>query len=190
MGVQPATMRNDDQQQSLLWILLSSICILTSFAQATAGVPAFPGAEGFGAQAVGGRGGTVYVVTNLNDRGSGSLRACAEASGPRTCVFSTGGTIVLDSPIIIRNPYITIAGQTAPGGGITLRNNDNPKAPIEIWTHEVIIRYLRSRPGPFPQGNENSRGITIANNDPAVKPHNIIIDHCSFSWSTEELIII
>ncbi len=190
MCARPATAKNFDHHRSLLWGLLWSIVLLMPVAHAGADVPAFPGAEGFGAQAVGGRGGTVYVVTNLNDSGTGSLRACVEASGPRTCVFRTGGTIVLEAPLIIRNPYITIAGQTAPGGGITLRNNDNPKAPIEIWTHEVIIRYLRSRPGPFPEGNQNSRGLTIANNNPDVKPHNIIIDHCSFSWSTEELIII
>ncbi|GJL66188.1 MAG: hypothetical protein NPIRA05_11590 [Nitrospirales bacterium] len=177
-------------QHSLLWILLCSIVCITALAQAAPTIPAFPGAEGFGAQAVGGRGGTVHLVTNLNDRGAGSLRACAEASGPRTCIFRIGGTIEFDSPIVITNPFITIAGQTAPGDGITLRNKNNTKAPIEIWTHEVIIRYLRSRPGPSPQGTENGRGVTIANSNPTIKPHNIIIDHCSFSWSTDELVII
>ena len=177
------------QPRSLFCMILWSVFLAAPIVQAAA-IPAFPGAEGFGAQAVGGRGGTVYLVTNLQDRGSGSLRACAEASGPRTCIFTTGGTIEFDSPISITNPYITIAGQTAPGDGITLRNRENRKAPIEISTHEVIIRYLRSRPGPSPEGSENGRGATIANTNPNIKPHNIIIDHCSFSWSTDELVII
>ncbi len=84
-------------------------------------VVAFPGAEGFGAGSVGGRGGKVYEVTNTNDSGSGSLRSCIEASGPRICIFRTGGLITLNSPLTILNPYITIAGQTAPGGGITIK---------------------------------------------------------------------
>ena len=179
-------------QRSFLFlgILFVLIVMGASLTQAASEVPAFPGAEGFGAQAVGGRGGTVYLVTNLHDSGPGSLRACAEASGPRTCIFRTGGTIELEAPLSITNPYITIAGQTAPGDGITLRNKNNTKAPIEILTHEVIIRYLRSRPGPAPEGTENGRGATIAHSNPSVKPYNIIIDHCSFSWSTDELIII
>jgi len=100
-------------------VLISFIAILlTGTAQA---IPAFPGAEGFGADSVGGRGGRVIEVTNLQQSGTGSLRACVEASGPRTCVFHVGGTIELTSGLAIQNPYITIAGQTAPGGGITLK---------------------------------------------------------------------
>jgi len=106
----------------------------------TPSVPAFPGAEGFGANSIGGRGGRVIEVTNLNDNGSGSLRSCVEASGPRTCVFRVGGTISLDGLTII-NPYITIAGQTAPGGGITLKYGKQ----IQIATHDVVIRYVRFR---------------------------------------------
>ena len=89
--------------------------------------PAFPGAEGFGANSIGGRGGTLIEVTNLNDSGPGSFRAAVEASGPRIVVFRVGGTIELQSSLIITNPYITIAGQTAPGGGITLKNGSNTK---------------------------------------------------------------
>ncbi len=180
---------HDRHQRAFVCIFLWAIFLAVPVVQA-ADLPAFPGAEGFGAKAMGGRGGTVHLVTNLQDRGPGSLRACAEASGPRTCIFRTGGTIEFDFPISITNPYITIAGQTAPGDGITLRNRNNTQAPIEILTHEVIIRYLRSRPGPSPQGHDNGRGATIAHSSASIKPHNIIIDHCSFSWSTDELVII
>ena len=92
------------------------------FASLSLAIPAFPGAEGFGADTVGGRGGKIFLVTNTNDNGPGSLREGIEASGPRTIVFRTGGIINLASSLNIDNPYITIAGQTAPGGGITLKN--------------------------------------------------------------------
>jgi hypothetical protein len=94
---------------------------------ATGPVLAFPGAEGFGAYAKGGRGDgsstpQIFIVSNLNDSGPGSLRACVEDNGPRFCIFRVAGTINLNSSLIVENPYITIAGQTAPGDGITLRN--------------------------------------------------------------------
>ncbi len=112
-------------------------------------VPAFPGAEGFGARSQGGRGGRVIEVINLNDSGPGSLRAAVEAEGPRIVVFRTGGTITLKSGLNITHPFITVAGQTAPGGGITLRNDpSNRGTPLTISTHDVVVRYLRSRPGP------------------------------------------
>lgn len=126
---------------------------------APAGVtPAFPGAQGGGALAKGGRGGVVLEVTNLNDSGTGSLRACIQASGPRTCVFRVGGTITLRSSLVIQNPYITIAGQTAPGSGIqivgpfstgdaTSPDNVGNSSSIYVRTNDVIIRYLRVRHG-------------------------------------------
>src|SRR5882724_9470679 len=83
-------------------------------------LPAFLGAQGGGATSVGGRDGTILEVTNLNDSGSGSLRACVEGSGPRICIFRTGGQIVNLSRLQVSKPFLTIAGQTAPGGGITI----------------------------------------------------------------------
>src|SRR5262249_9152161 len=85
-------------------------------------VPAFPGAEGFGALARGGRGGRVIYVTNLDASGPGSLRAACEAEGPRTVLFKVSGLIQLQTKLVVRHPYLTIAGQTAPGDGICLAN--------------------------------------------------------------------
>ena len=143
---------------------------------------AFPGAEGYGANTVGGRGGEVIEVTNLNDSGPGSLRAAIEATGPRIVVFRVGGTIELLTHIRIKNPYITIVGQTAPGDGITLKNDpSNPDSPLVVETGEVIIRYVRFRPGASTELSDNLRALTIGGDG-----KNIIIDHCSFSWATDE----
>ena len=141
-------------------------------------IPAFYGAEGFGAGSLGGRGGKVYEITNTNDSGSGSLRSCVEASGPRICVFKTGGLISLNSPLSIKNPYITIAGQTAPGGGITIKLGSSTEVFL-IKTHDVIMRYITVRPGP---GGEN-HGNQIAAN--GVEVYNIMIDHNTYSWGVD-----
>jgi pectate lyase len=149
-------------------------------------LPAFPGAEGFGSQSVGGRGGQVFEVTNLDDSGPGSLREALEASGPRTVVFRVAGTIELDSSIKVENPYLTIAGQTAPGGGITLKNSPlNAKTPLKIKAHDVIIRHIRSRPGSNPNENGTLDAITISHEHGDV--YNVIVDHSSFSWATDEV---
>lgn len=146
-------------------------------------IPAFPGAEGFGAYAAGGRGGRVIEVTNLLDGGPGSLRAAIKAEGPRIVIFRVAGTIELLSRIQIENPFITIAGQTAPGGGITIKNHSsNIGSPLEIKTHDVIMRYIRSRPGPSAQPSDTVDALTIS------AGHDIIIDHCSFSWATDEVV--
>ena len=128
-------------------IKFSLMCIVLIIAGSTiAQIPAFPGAGGGGAQSVGGRGGIVYEVTNLNDNGPGSLRAGVDMSGPRTIVFRVGGTIDLSTTALkIINPYITIAGQTAPGDGIQISASNIDQNIFLIETHDVIIRYLRLR---------------------------------------------
>lgn len=141
-----------------------------------AALPAFPGAEGFGSDTIGGRGGKVIHVSNLNDRGEGSLRAAINDPAPRTVVFDISGTITLDSSLVIRNPYITIAGQTAPGDGITLRGNT-----LAVNTHDVVIRFIRSRLGDEinPKAQD---AISIYGGQ------RIILDHVSASWSIDEVL--
>ena len=146
--------------------------------EATAGeVPAFAGAEGAGRLALGGRGGLVLRVTNLDDSGPGSLRAAVEAEGPRTVVFDIGGTITLATPLRIRQPRITVAGQTAPGGGITLRGQ-----PLLISADDVVVRYIRSRLGD--EQRVEADAITID------RGRRIILDHVSASWSVDETLSI
>ncbi|MES1200197.1 MAG: pectate lyase [Pseudomonadota bacterium] len=135
--------------------------------------PAFPGAQGFGAETRGGRGGRVIEVTNLNDAGAGSLRAAIEAAGPRIVVFRVAGTIQLASDLRIRAPFITIAGQSAPGGGVTLRDH-----PLIIEADEVIVRYIRSRLGD--ESHIESDAIWVA------RGRNVMLDHVSASWSVDE----
>ena len=122
---------------------LAAVMILLSAAVSVAQPLAFPSAEGYGRHARGGRGGVVLHVTNLNDAGPGSLRAAVEAEGPRTVVFDVSGMITLESRLIVRNPWLTVAGQTAPGKGVCLR-----KFNFGLYaTHDVIIRCVRVRPG-------------------------------------------
>ena len=136
-------------------------------------IEAFPGAEGAGRFALGGRGGRVLRVTHLGDSGPGSLRAAVEAEGPRTVIFDIGGTIRLASPLTIRRGRITIAGQTAPGGGITLRDQ-----PLIIAADDVVVRHLRSRLGDESGVEADAVSIT--------RGRRIILDHISASWSVDE----
>ena len=138
---------------------------------------AFLTAEGYGKYTRGGRGGDVYEVTNLNDSGPGSLRWAVEAEGARTVVFRVSGTINLKSQLTIRNPYITIAGQTAPGDGICLRGY-----PLMIDADNVIVRYLRVRLGD--ETDTESDAISARFHS------DIILDHVSASWSIDETVSI
>jgi hypothetical protein len=137
-------------------------------------LPAFPGAEGGGAYSFGGRGGKVYVVTSIADSGPGSLREACEQGGARIIVFNVAGIIQLKTPLIIRAPYITIAGQTAPGDGVCIAGES-----VWINTHDVVIRYMRFR-----------RGATdVTRRDDAIGGNpvgNIMIDHVSASWGLDE----
>jgi len=162
--------------------------------------PAFPGAEGFGARTRGGRGGKVMFVTNLKDYVPGedpipgSFRAACRAKGPRYVIFRVSGTISLKKWFSLDEPYITIAGQTAPGDGICLRN-----AHFDIRTHDVIIRHMRFRPGDDlpPERLKKLSKVRVLEYD-AIRilnhrtnkhaARNIIIDHCSLSWSVDETI--
>jgi pectate lyase len=137
-------------------------------------VRAFPGAEGFGSATRGGRGGRVLFVTNLDDAGPGSFREACEADGPRTVIFRVSGLITLAKPIVITNPYVTIAGQTAPGEGICLRNYT-----FVIATHDVVVRYLRCRLGDL--SGQEADSITLASG-----AQNVVLDHCSATWSIDE----
>jgi len=167
-----------------LWCLLAVLALTVVVVSGAFAIPAFPGAEGYGRNAVGGRGGTVIQVTNLNDSGTGSLRAAVDASGARIVVFRVAGLIVLTTPLIISNPYITIAGQTAPGDGVCLKlDPDTTQAdgPIQVCTHDVVIRYLRSRSGTS-QNAYISVGSNIFVGAVSQSVYNVMIDHCSFSW--------
>ena len=143
-------------------------------------VVAFPGAEGYGKNSVGGRGGTVYIVTSLADSGANTLRAACEASGPRIVTFAVGGRIDLLTPITITNPNITIAGQTAPGDGIMITGNvGQPDRLLFIDASDVIIRYLTFR------RSESSTGFNAGDCILIWDGGDIMIDHCSVSWSSD-----
>ena len=160
--------------------LLATVFVITVFPGARAdtgilvkaAIPSFPGAEGAGAFTPGGRGGKVFEVTNIGDSGPGSLRQAIEAEGPRIVVFRISGIIMLEKLLTISNPYITIAGQTAPGDGICIRGQTT-----EINTHDVVLRYLRFRRGNIKDRNDALGGYPVGN---------IIVDHCSTSWGLDE----
>ena len=137
-------------------------------------IPAFPGAEGGGMYSFGGRGGKVLTVTNLNDDGPGSFRWACEQGGARIIVFNVSGIIRLKSPIYVRAPYVTIAGQTAPGEGICIAGES-----FQVDTHDVIVRHMRFRRG---ETNVMNREDSFGGNPVG----NIMIDHCSCEWGLDE----
>jgi len=152
------------------------------------GKPAFPGAQGYGSMAKGGRGGEIIFVDSLADSGPGTFRACVEASMPRVCIFRVAGTIRFTGrPPVISNPYLTIAGQTAPGGGITLAHSGgkNGFTPLLIKNaHDVVVRHIRVRNDRVgaPENRSAEDSITIESS------RKVIIDHVSASWARDEII--
>ena len=144
----------------------------TARAEGGAGVPAFPGAEGAGAATPGGRGGRVYVVNSPADSGPGTFREAVEAEGPRVVVFGVAGLITLEKPVEINQPFLTLAGQTAPGVGVCIRGES-----VHINTHDVVVRYMR-----FRRGNLKGRDDSLGGNPVA----NVIVDHVSASWGLDE----
>ena len=161
-----------------------ALLALPAQAQVGAPLPAFPGAEGGGALSVGGRGGAVLQVTTLADSGPGSLRAALETPGPRTVVFRVAGTIELESWLLVEHPYVTIAGQTAPGGGILLSGVQMDSPPLLIYTHDVVVRYLRIRTGRG-ETHEYGNGDVVSLGEGG-EVYNVVLDHNSLSWGNDE----
>ena len=167
-------------------LLLSTLAaLLLSLAQTVAAAPdpetrpAFPGAQGWAAHTPGGRGGTIIRVTTLATEGPGSFLEAVSAKGPRIVVFEVGGVIDLGLKTVkIREPFLTIAGQTAPQPGITLIRGG-----IDIATHDVIVRHIRVRPGEAGQPKRSGVDFDAIS---TVGGRDIIIDHCSLTWATDE----
>jgi hypothetical protein len=145
--------------------------------------PAFPGAEGFGANAKGGRGGGVCKVTSLGNSGAGTLREClASGSGPVTVVFNVGGIIDLTSPLTVNRSYVTIAGQTAPGDGITVRGYQT-----DLRGDHIIVQHIRFRAGDI-RKKKSSSGSGFTEDSLTATGNNIIVDHVSASWGIDEVL--
>ena len=147
-------------------------------------LPVFPGAEGFGSTTPAGRGGVVVEVTSLADRGPGTLRDALwrPLETPRTVVFRVAGTINLEEELFVSHPFVTIAGQTAPGDGVTIAG-----AGLTVTTHDVLVQHLRFRPGPGAVNPETNDAISILGrhgNDSDA--YNVVIDHVSASWGEDE----
>lgn len=148
------------------------------------GLATFPGAQGFGTTTPAGRRGAVLRVTSLADRGPGTLREALQTAGPRTVVFEVGGVIQSTESWVIGDPYVTVAGQTAPSPGITLSG-----AGVVVATHDVLLQHLRIRAGDAPDGPDpggrDSLSIVGAA-DGSLDVHDVVVDHCSISWAIDE----
>lgn len=149
-------------------------------------IPVYPGAMGAGTKTKAGRGGRVIAVTNLNASGAGSFREALEHNEPRIIIFKVSGTITTNDFLYVRHPYVTIAGQTAPGDGILIRG-----AGLVITTHDVLVQHLRFRPGnDAPISADDNDAIAILGSQSANDPgaYNVVIDHVSASWSEDEVV--
>ena len=157
--------------------------LMACAANAASALPVIPGTGGYGMDTPAGRGGTVYRVTNLTASGAGSLKACIDATGPRTCIFEVSGIIVLTADMGIKNGNLTIAGQTAPSPGIMIRGGA-----LSVHASDILIQHLHFRVGDNPVGPDpsNRDSFKIEGTD-AVPVKNVVVDHCSFSWSIDEL---
>lgn len=161
------------------------LTLLFAASPALAQEPAFKGAEGFGSTTPGGRGGRVIYVTTLAEDGPGSLAAAVHAKGPRIVNFKVAGTInFTKKPLVFDEPFLTIAGQTAPEGGICISGEE-----VRVHTHDVVIRHLRIRTGDADvprDGWDNRDGINFGDPTRPGAVYNVILDHCSISWSVDE----
>jgi hypothetical protein len=146
-------------------------------------LPAYPSAEGFGVNTRAGRFGAIIRVTNLNSAGAGSLRAALEVAGPRIVVFEVGGVIDIAEALTITQPYVTVAGQTAPSPGITVIG-----AGLVVVTHDVVVQHLRFRVGDRPEGPvpDARDGISVYASPDGAPSERVVIDHCSVSWALDE----
>lgn len=162
-------------------ILVAVVTISFTVCLVTAQPLAFPDAEGWAAESAGGRGGAIHIVSTLDKDGPGSLKEAIEAEGPRTIVFDVGGVIDLEgSNLVIREPFVTVAGQTAPYPGITIIDGSL----LVEKSHDVVIQHLRIRPGAARHVGEywEPDGLTVN------ASYNVIVDHCSLSWAVDEIL--
>ncbi len=167
-------------QTSRALALIVALYFLVLAGPGEAAVVAFPGAEGFGSTTIGGRGGRVIYVTNLNDSGTGSLRDCLAATGPRYCLLRVAGTISLQNDLVVSNPFVTIAGQTAPGEGLQIKGGH-----LDIRTHDVVVRYMKFRAGDEINGSNNGDRNSVFLNGLKGEVYNVIIDHSTMIWGPD-----
>ena len=163
-------------------VIFSGLFTFPSFPQSGMGygLPVLKGVKGFGLDSKGGSGGEIIKVTNLNREGEGSFASALEHAGPRIIVFEVAGVIDLDRKSLrITNPFVTVAGQTAPSPGITLIRGG-----LSIQAHDVIIQHIKIRPGEA--GQTKKSGWEVDGIGCSKGAWNVIIDHCSVTWSTDE----